>query len=98
MFFDASPRHSARRIEGLRFRGPLAPRLDPPTETDAMEELKVCHKKRFFCNWLVLSESLMGGIIRFMMIMRCPCFLLRLFFLELSRCEKAYILHYVKSY
>jgi hypothetical protein len=52
VFFDASPRHSARRIEGLRFRGPLAPRLDPPTETDAIEGLKVCHKKESFCRVL----------------------------------------------
>ena len=29
MIFDASPRLSARPIEGLRFRGPLAPRLRP---------------------------------------------------------------------
>ncbi len=35
LLFDASPQPSARPIEGLRselapFRGPLAPRLDPP--------------------------------------------------------------------
>ena len=44
MIFDASSRLSARRVEGLRFRGPLAPRLDPPPKTDTIEGLKVCHK------------------------------------------------------
>ena len=45
MIFDASSRPSARRVEGLRFRGPLAPRLDPPPKTDTIERLKVCYKK-----------------------------------------------------
>ncbi len=46
VLFDASPQPSTRPIEGLRselapFRGPLAPRLDPPPkETETLQRYK----------------------------------------------------------
>jgi len=45
MIFDASPRLSAHRIEGLWFRGPLAPRLDPPPVNLRRLKYKVCQKR-----------------------------------------------------